>query len=449
MSSPTSLLKNLISGSGLRTSVLFWAGKGSATILDQALVSGSNFLLSITLARLLGPESYGAYTLVFIVFLLAAQVHQALVLEPMSVFGSSSDEQARRRYVSAVVWLSLILCAGMSLMIGLAGTGAWLFNGKSAVAGALFGLMIALPCILSFWVARCAVYLNCAPGTAVKASALYCVFLLCGLVAVHLFRLLSPFATFCLMALAACMAMTYVFVALRVQARPVWADMKPMIWRHWDFGRWLLGGLFIQWVQINSSYMFSAAFLGMREVGGYGVLSQFVLPVTHIMQGSGRLILPRLSEHAATNGAGQTRAAVARISTLFFAGALIYWAILALWNEPILGLIYGRKYLDFAPYLPWATLCMLFAAAVYPIELGLRAIIAPSVLFWMMCFSAVLTLMGISAGIPVFGLPAIFATTAVVSVLYFFIALRAFLRRTRREPAIVETQDQHVVSMTT
>jgi hypothetical protein len=34
-------------------------------------------------------------------------------------------------------------------------------------------------------------------------------------------------------------------------------------------------------------------------------------------------------------------------------------------------------------------------------------------------------------------------------VLYFFIALRAFLRRTRREPAIVETQDQHVVSMTT
>ena len=42
---------------------LRWMTKGGLAILDNGLISGSNFLLGILLARWLAPEEYGAYAL--------------------------------------------------------------------------------------------------------------------------------------------------------------------------------------------------------------------------------------------------------------------------------------------------------------------------------------------------------------------------------------------------
>src|ERR1700691_3728197 len=47
-----------------------WITKGGLAILDQGLISGSNFLIGILLARWLMPEQYGAFALAFYVFLL-------------------------------------------------------------------------------------------------------------------------------------------------------------------------------------------------------------------------------------------------------------------------------------------------------------------------------------------------------------------------------------------
>src|SRR5207244_12202458 len=66
-------------------------------VLDQGLISGSNFLLGILLARWTGAEQYGAYALAFAIFILVSIVYQALVLEPMTVFGPSVYRSEERR----------------------------------------------------------------------------------------------------------------------------------------------------------------------------------------------------------------------------------------------------------------------------------------------------------------------------------------------------------------
>ena len=62
-----------------------WIFRGGLAVADQGLISGSNFLLSVLLARWLSAEQYGAYALGYSLFLLAAGFHQALLIEPMSV----------------------------------------------------------------------------------------------------------------------------------------------------------------------------------------------------------------------------------------------------------------------------------------------------------------------------------------------------------------------------
>ena len=58
-------------------------------MLDQGLISGSNFVIGVLLARWLLPAQYGAYALAFSVFLLVSFLHQALLTEPQRVFGPS------------------------------------------------------------------------------------------------------------------------------------------------------------------------------------------------------------------------------------------------------------------------------------------------------------------------------------------------------------------------
>src|SRR5437879_1887053 len=60
-----------------------WATKGGLAIVDQGLISGSNFLLGILLARWLVPEQYGAYALAFSLFLLLSFLYHSMLLEPM------------------------------------------------------------------------------------------------------------------------------------------------------------------------------------------------------------------------------------------------------------------------------------------------------------------------------------------------------------------------------
>ena len=80
-----------------------WFSKSTLSVMDQGLVSGSNFLLNVMLARWLSPEQYGAYALGFSIFLLMTAVYQSLVLEPMAVLGPILFPDRLKRYLGALL----------------------------------------------------------------------------------------------------------------------------------------------------------------------------------------------------------------------------------------------------------------------------------------------------------------------------------------------------------
>src|SRR5579862_1359975 len=86
-----------------------WISKGGLAILDQGLISGSNFLVSILLARWLMPDQYGAYAVAFGIYMMLSLVYQSLVLEPMGVFGGSVFRTNLRGYVRTLVSIHVVL----------------------------------------------------------------------------------------------------------------------------------------------------------------------------------------------------------------------------------------------------------------------------------------------------------------------------------------------------
>jgi hypothetical protein len=165
-------------------------------LVDQGLIGTSNFIVGILLARQVSPAAYGAYAVAFECFLGLSIVYGSLVLEPMSVFGPSTYRESPREYLAILLRVHLATAVASVVILGGA---AWIARSlarNTSLPGALAGTVVAVPCVLLFWLARRAFYVKLKPTAAAYGSVVYCIVLVFGLVVLQRFGLLSPFLTF-------------------------------------------------------------------------------------------------------------------------------------------------------------------------------------------------------------------------------------------------------------
>lgn len=414
---------------GDRDALRAWATQGSLAITDEALISGSNFALGIVLARWLNAEQYGAYALAFSLFLLLGVFHQAILLEPMSVFGPAFFVRNRRQYLAAL----LSLHAGMSALILLALGGSSLLAARlpwgAGVSEALAGLAIGAPFILLFWTARAACYLELAPGRAAAGALIYSALLLGGLCGVCRWGKVAPFTVFLLMGSAALV----VSVVMLVRLRPSWKGLAPVLrdaWRwHWDYGRWALGTALATWVPGNIFYLGAGALLGVGNAGALRALNNFILPVHHCGSALGRLFQPHVSRAYGRKGAYGVQGPVRNLTLLFAAGGAAYAILFSLFHAPLFRLLYGGKYAEYSWLVSWATAGAVFQVAAYGPSIGLRAMQAPSSLFAGFCAAAAVAILGGIPAIRLWGLPGAVGASAAATLTAFAITQAVFRRK--------------------
>ncbi len=89
--------------------------RGPALVLgDQALVSGAQFLTTVILVRELGLEVFGAYSLLWLIVLLAVALQQALISQPAMAIAPSVEPRTRDTYLGTLTTLEVgftSLCA--------------------------------------------------------------------------------------------------------------------------------------------------------------------------------------------------------------------------------------------------------------------------------------------------------------------------------------------------
>ncbi|MCA9733683.1 MAG: hypothetical protein H6696_05980 [Deferribacteres bacterium] len=87
------------------------------SVLDQGLLSATNFTINLLLIRNALPSEYGAYTLAFSTILLMVGMQNALVVTPMIVLGPKREPEARAQFVGDllsgqyVLWLPASILA--------------------------------------------------------------------------------------------------------------------------------------------------------------------------------------------------------------------------------------------------------------------------------------------------------------------------------------------------
>jgi len=362
------------------TGRMHWLRKMAMSLTDQALVAGSGFIVTVLLSRWLAPKDYGAYAVAFSIFLFIAGLHNALVLEPMSVFGPSAYRSSLRAYLAKLVRLHFLICfplVGLLALVG-AGSGHWLGSGTFS-SSALWGLSLGLPWILFFWLWRGIAYVDLRPELAVRAAATYAPMTLILMLAFRWLGWLSPFSAFVLQAAAALITSAVLIVLTwpQLSSCALPSSGPSVLGRHWEYGRWVVVTAFVYWLSGGASYIIAGFLLGMSDVAALRALQNFVLPVSQLMAATSRVLLPWTSARFADQGIPAIQRAIERITLLAASAAGLYLVGVWLVGRWLIDLMYNGRYIEFSHLLPLVALPVFLSAASQGPAIAMQAMRLP------------------------------------------------------------------------
>jgi O-antigen/teichoic acid export membrane protein len=406
-----------------------WVNKGGLAILDQGLISGSNFLTSVLLARWMAPAQYGAYAVAFGIYVLLSVVYQSLVLEPMAVFGGSSYRNCLRGYVGSLFWIHVVASLAILAILGTSAYAARGLAQSEGLAGALAGVTIASPCVLAFALARRGFYLDLSPAKAAAGAFVYSAVSVGALFVLYRRSLLSAFTAFLLMGLAALVTAIYLFIRLRSELPT--GGVAPEVgtaWkRHWKYGRWALASSVAGWIPAYVYYPLLSSFGNMVHSGQLKALMNLTLPMEQTKAALGMLFLPYAARIQDQEGGSSSSSLAKRMTLVSLGGAVVYWALILPLQGPVFHFLYSGRYMEVAHLLPVIAFGSIVWSAAYGPAIALRAMKSPASVFVAFSLATGLSLL---IGVPatwIFGLKgAIWGSNLadVLSLVFVVVVLR-------------------------
>ena len=379
-----------------------WFGMGAWAIADKGLVNGSNFMISVALARWLSPQDYGAFTLAFAIFLLLGSGHTALFTDPMLVFGAGTYRERSPAYLGVLLRGHWAFTAAASLIFFAAAI-AVMLAGHSVLANALVALAFASPLILLHWLLRQACYMRLDARQAACAGASYMMCVVLGTYLLHHRGWLSPATAISLMGLASLASALGMFISLGMR-RP--HAREPQLFHdvvadHWCYGRWSLGTYALSWIQQGIYYLLLPAWGGLGAVAALKAIVNLTMPIMHTYGALSCVLVPALV--GAREGAAGSRIARSAFG-LLSVGALLYWVFLGLFHRSLVHWLYNGQYDAYAGLLWVVSAIPILYAGEIVLGSVLRSRERPHHVFWANMLSAITALTVGAAFVFSFGL---------------------------------------------
>jgi O-antigen/teichoic acid export membrane protein len=162
------------------------------------------------------------------------------------------------------------------------------------------------------------------------------------------------------------------------QTRAHWSRMfdplLPALKRNWQFGRWVMGGLFASWLSVEFYPVLTAGMVSFAAAGAYRALQNLVAPVHVLLRATDTFLTPRAAKVYHQSGMrGLWR--VLRL-TYFFTGIPILGVLAAaiIMPAPILQLLYGDTYLEYSNAMVLMAIFYMLLFAYWPLQTAFKAI---------------------------------------------------------------------------
>ncbi len=342
----------------------FGRSRRSLTILDQALVSGSNFITGIILVRGLGLVEFGRFTVAYAILLLANSVQLSFISSPMITLGSlCATPEERHHFVRGIFGVQVIFCALASVLAVIGTTIYIAFNRHGGDSSFLLPFASAVVAFLmQDWLRR--YYFTVGKPF---ASFWNDVISYLGQVVVLLllWRIHQLTMNTALWSIAVTSGMAFAAGALferlgstRDEAREAWRRSHAI---SIDLGI----SNQLQWLVYQGAMLVGAGVVGAQAAGGVRATQNIVGPVNVAYQAMENIVPVRAAEEMKRGGVQRVSAFLLRFGSIGFVALLLFFSTTALFSRQFLSFFYGRQMHAYAAVLD---LQMLYFLLTWPIR---------------------------------------------------------------------------------
>ncbi|MGA3131263.1 MAG: hypothetical protein ABSD59_10710 [Terracidiphilus sp.] len=348
-------------------------GRRAQTIVDQIIVSGSNFATGVILVRGLGLTEFGKFAVAYAILLLANSVQLSFISSPMITLGSLCTTAAdRKRFVRGMFGVQLIFCfiaaaaslAAVIVYIVLSGTAA------SVGMVAAFCAAVALY-LMQDWLRR--YYFTAGKAAAsVWNDVISYVGQIVLLGLLLWFRRLNIETAFWAIALTSGLAFAMGARLERMgcnlaQTRESWQQAKK-ISMHLGISNQL------QWLVYQGAMLVGAGIAGPQAAGGVRATQNVIGPVNIAYQAMENIVPIRAAEEMRRGGMQRAAAFLLRFGSAGFVALLIAFSAVSLVSGRFLVFFYGHQLKLYANVLNMQMLYFLLAWPVRQLSFLFRTI---------------------------------------------------------------------------
>jgi O-antigen/teichoic acid export membrane protein len=337
----------------------------SLVLLDQFFFSGTNFIATLLLARVLSAQDFGIYASVVIGIFLAISLGNSIIIQPLQVAPEifrNSTSYSNFLFAAQLVYTGLTAMVALVILL--------FFETLSYKMALMFFLSVGM--ILHDYFRKYFLAKN-ALSVVLKMDVLASIPQIMGLWLIDLVNNSSLNNTFIALGTPYYLALLYALYKFK----PNYKDMRQ--WKmylkfHFREGRWLGLVSFVQWASANLFVVSLGIFVGIEALGAFRLVQSLFGVLNVLFQTFENYVLPNASRIYA-NSVLQSKLYLRRVSMQ--SGVLIGLALLLLFifSTELLQLAAGNKYSAYGYVVRGMCLLYFILFLGYPIRLSIRMLL--------------------------------------------------------------------------
>jgi O-antigen/teichoic acid export membrane protein/thymidylate kinase len=317
-------------------------------VADQVLISATNFATTVLLARELSQAAFGRFALIYLALLFVNSLQGGLITQPHNILGPRRRGADYARYTASTAVCQLALIGIAALIALIAWAVAEVVRSEAAPL-----LLALLPAIVAWQVQE---FVRRVLYTERRLVAAFTVDLVgyggqgVAIALLWYFNVLTgPRALF---ALAAAFVLGALIGGWLVRGSLTGPVDRAIILENWHFGKWLAGGQILSnWLSTELFVFLCAGMLGAAAVGVLRAVNTIFGPTRILAYVLNTLLPIDFSRTLAVEGETAFQRQFRRACLVAFPLLGGYCLCIALFAGPLLWLIYGSRYAEYASVL--------------------------------------------------------------------------------------------------
>ena len=342
------------------------------SLVDQAVVSGTSFLVLLLLGRWSEPSEVGTYAIILSLAMLTISVADSLVMRPYTIRTRRPvGTPAQHAFGALLLTLSLAVLAALACLA----TGAALAaSGALDAAEISFVVAVMVPSAVLREFCRRIAFARMRIGHALAVDLFVSSLTIVGLVLLIAGDGLTATGAALVITVANLLVSVGWFVVARSWFDRLGVRLLAILRESWTLGRWLLTSQVAMQIQGYASYWLSMLLLGAAATGVYVATMSVVALANPVLFGFFNLLTPKSVHVLHDGGTKELRQHAIRDGGILAAIMAVFCLILAAFGSQLLELFFPQAdYQEGANLLIILGLATLVAAVGVPASVGLAA----------------------------------------------------------------------------